>query len=412
MSIPKASSRLSVALVLLFAIWLLSLLDALHAGRFRNIIDEAAHVPQIESFLKGHFVIEPHLTMIPGYHLAMAGLMKITGLQSLSGMRAINALLGLIAVAFFYFIRRSVDDTRALKHAAMFLFLPLLYSYYFLIYTDTLSLALVLAALLANLKGRHMLAAAALLLSVLVRQNNVVWAGFLAAFAAWPALRESRWRLRPCLSDVLRIVPPYILPIIVFLVYWAWNGSISLSKGEATAHPDLTLHRGNLSFFLLLCLILFPHRIWAGARRFCVAVRTRPWLIVAPLIALLFAKLDGFGFGPGGIQTSYFIHNRIIEAINADRAYQVMFRLAVALAACGLLFTRFVQPQAWLVYPFCAFYLSSSWLIENRYSIIPAALWMALQKNEDEKAEIYVLLAWVIVSVYLTHKVLHGRYML
>ncbi|GLQ92352.1 hypothetical protein [Dyella acidisoli] len=400
----------NISLFLLLVIWVASLVESLRAGRMRHIGDELVHIPQIESFLHGNYVANDALTMIPGYHLLVAVLLQITNVHSISAMRVITSLFGLLAALIFYLIRRTVNDSSPLKRAMMFLFLPLLYPYDFLIYTDVLSAALVLAAMLAVLKRRHMLSAAALTLSIFVRQNNVVWVGFMAMFAIWPILQEGQWQVGRTFKDVFRAGLPYLLPLSIFIGYWAWNGTIALEKSQAYGHPDLQWHRGNIYFFLFLVFVFFPNQVWFCVKDFFAKVWERPQMVLIPLVVFALAKLDG-NFANLVAEHSIF-HNGVIAVVRSGLGYHILFSALCALAACCLVCTRFAVSQGWLIYPFSAFYLSSSWMIENRYSIIPLVLWMGLQQVRNEKADSFVLLAWVVISVTLTHGIMHGWYML
>src|SRR3546814_1352230 len=66
--------------------------------------------------------------------------------------------------------------------------------------------------------------------------------------ALWPTLQEAGWRPWRRAGEVARVAWPYALPVAMFLAYWAWNGTISLSKTVAGGHPDLELHAGNVWF--------------------------------------------------------------------------------------------------------------------------------------------------------------------
>src|SRR3546814_2232426 len=63
------------------ALCLLALLFAQLSGRV--IAEESVHVPQILWFLQGRFEAHPRLTTIPGYHLAVAALLKVASIESL-----------------------------------------------------------------------------------------------------------------------------------------------------------------------------------------------------------------------------------------------------------------------------------------------------------------------------------------
>jgi alpha-1,2-glucosyltransferase len=391
------------------AFWLASLIYARHAPYILG--DEFSHVPQIWSFMHGKWVLNPYLTSIPGYHLLMAGLMKVLGQQSLIAMRTISATFGIASALLFHEIRRTLGDPRAALHAAAFFFLPFLYPYYFLVYTDTLSLALVLGALLATLRKHDLLAAIVLTASILVRQNNVVWAALMPLLSAWPCLSEKNIPLHQKTRQILGLSWPYMLPIVVFFSYWAWNGSISLSKKVASEHPDLSLHPGNVYFALFLFVAFFPVEVWRGARRFMTSLHSRPWLVLAPLCLVACVHLKGAPHNY--ISLDYFAHNAII-AIAGSGSGRWTFALAATLGACGICYTRFMLPHGWLIYPLAAFYLCSSWMIESRYAIVPFAIWMALRKveNKNLSTEILVLSAWILASQFFVWGFFSGQFLL
>src|SRR3546814_19695070 len=102
--------------------------------------DESVHVPQIQGFLQGRFEAHPLLTTIPGYHLAVAALLKVASIESVAAMRAVGAGIGVACALVFWLIRRRLGDPHASRSAALLFFLPFLFPYYFLVYTDVLSL--------------------------------------------------------------------------------------------------------------------------------------------------------------------------------------------------------------------------------------------------------------------------------
>ncbi|HJT98211.1 MAG TPA: hypothetical protein VJ696_07825, partial [Rhodanobacteraceae bacterium] len=228
--------------------------------------DEAYHYAQIELFRRGEFrVLDLYLTTIPGYHALVAALLAITGSESLAAARTLTALFGLAAAAAFHLIRRETQRGTESIATAELLALPVLAPFLFLVYTDVLALALILWATLATLRGRHVLAAIALCATVLVRQNDVVWAGFLAALAVWPAWQERGFADPKRLAALLA---PYLVPVGAFLAFWIWNGSISLSHEQAKLHPELGLHTGNLLLAILAVGVLCGVQVNACARHF------------------------------------------------------------------------------------------------------------------------------------------------
>jgi alpha-1,2-glucosyltransferase len=370
------------------------------------IADEGVHVPQITSFMSGSWETNPFLAMIPGYHVVMAGLMSVSGLSSMGAMRGVSALFGVAAALVFFLIRRRLGDDDALMSAALFFVFPLFYPYYFLVYTDIFSLTVVLLAVLSAMHGKHLLAACIMTLSLAARQNNVIWAAFLAAYAAWPAFAEKGVDARPKLRNAFISALPYVLPALAFVAYWRWNGTIAFSARIAGGHPDLALHGGNVWLALFLFVVLFPREAWRGIQSFTSAVRIRPWLAVIPLGLAVWTRMHGNGDNQAF--QDYFLRNAFIAFV-AHGSARVCFCILVALAACSIVFTRFRDQRGLLVYPFSVVCLASSVLIENRYSIVPFALWMAFRQESSPR---WMIPVWLGISLFLTYGVLTMKFML
>lgn len=401
--------------VLLAAAWgLVAVCACVRAHGSRALIgDERAHATQIGNFLHGHFQVVPTLTNIPGYHLLVAGLLTLAGHGTLAAMRVVNMCFAVSCVLVFYLLRRGLEARHAARAAAQFAFFPLLYPYGFLVYTDILSVALVLAALWATRRDRHLLSGVILVLAMLVRQNDVVWAGFLASLALWPVLQEAHWQPWRMTRRILNIAWPYVAVVVLFAAYWAWNGAIVFSTAEAMIHPDMSFHWGNPFFCLFVAGVLLPLQLGSGLRRFLHEARKRHWPWLLPVVVFLVFvagfKVDNFFnfVGP-----RYFIHNAILVAVTDNRWAWGGFGLIATVAACALAWTRFVVPQAWLLFPFAAFYLSASWLIEGRYTLIPLALWLVLRRQDGNIVERVTLVGWVVLAQYLALGVSGGHFML
>lgn len=395
------------------AIWLICAWHAVHGKKV--VSDEFFHAPQIFRFLHGQFDhVDPGITNIPGYHLLVAGLLKLFGSQgSLGAIRAVNALFGLLAAGAFLFARRGGGAGNDWRATAQFLFLPVLFVYGFLAYTDMLSVALILLATGFTLRQRHVAASGMLVAAMLVRQNDVIWAGFLALLSVWPPWRESGWKAWRAIPEMLLMAWPYLVTVLIFIGYWAWNGSISYSAVEQSVHPDVSFHLGNPYFFLFLVGIFHPLQYADGLRRAAAAVRVQPWRLLFP-VAVFAAYVAGFAVtNPFDlVATDHFLHNAVLAAVNRGGPVWWAFGLIAVVAACGIAGTRFDRPQYWLMFPFALFYLATSWLIEGRYSLIPLALWLVLRRQESNLCERLTLALWVPVAVYFLFGVIDGRFIL
>jgi alpha-1,2-glucosyltransferase len=378
------------------------------AGPVRG--DELYHYAQIHLFRHADLrVLDHYLTTIPGYHAAVAVLLWATGLDSLGAARAVNAAFGLIAASGFFSLRRRLWPGTETLATAQFLLLPILAPLFFLVYTDVLALALILWALVAMLAGRHRWSAFALSGVVLVRQNDVVWAAFVALVAAWPLLRQ---RDGAVMRELFVRLWPYAVPLLAFLGFWAWNGTISLSHGQAALHP-LTVRLGNPFFTLLLAALLLPLQVLAGWRAFIAHARARPWLLAFPLAAL---ALYWWGFHAdnpyNGALPDFIPRNAFLIKLDHDPIWRAGAGVMMILAACGLAPTALRPPTAQWLYPFATLFLAASWLIEQRYALVPLVLWLAFREHRSRSIEYATLALWLVLAVWIFSGVAAGRFFL
>jgi alpha-1,2-glucosyltransferase len=379
-----------------------------HVGVFT---DELNHYSQIVLFRRGDFrVYTDYLTTIPGYHAIVAAILWVFRAESLDAARLVNVAFALIGIAGFHSLRRHLWPGTETIATAQLLVLPILVPLFFLVYTDMLALALIVWAAFATLKERHWISALLITALVGVRQNEVVWAGFLAVMAAWPLWSErgmQAWR------TIAARVLPYCVPVAGFLGFWWWNGSISLSHEQAAVHPDLSLHAGNLFCALFLAGVLLPMHAIAGLRDFVDRTKQRPWLIAVPL--LLFAAF-WFGFRAdnpfNALFPDYYIRNGFLLAIDTQPWLRALVGAVVVLAACGLAFTRLRPAYAAWMYPFAALFLAASWLIEQRYALVPLVLWLAFREHRGRAIEFATMALWFALAVWLFRGMIAVRFFL
>src|SRR5690606_31400518 len=117
-------------------------------------------------------------------------------------------------------------------------------------------------------------------------------------------------------------------------------------------------------------------------------VRAKPWLLLVPLVVFL---LYWWGFRAdnpynGGAPYLY-PRNALVLRMDADPLWRVATGLVIVLAACGLAMTRLRPHAAVLLYPFAALFLAASWLIEQRYALVPIVLWMAFREHRRPALE-------------------------
>lgn len=370
----------------------------------RPIPDEVIHYGQIELFDHGDFHVGKFLTMLPGYHIVSAALLRITGQRSIEAARFLNALYGLGAIGAFYLLRKRTWPTDAQLPTLQFALLPILFPYDFLVFTDVLSLGMVLAATAATIRGRDVVAGLLMIGAMGVRQNNVVWLPLLCVLAVARDIDGPRTlrEMLPLVRGKLSRLWPYALGAALFLAYWAYNGHISLSAAQATMHPDWSMHVGNVYFALFVCVLLFPLHITAGLRGFASRVARAPWLAALPHVAFaLFLGLFRVDHPYNSPVQPLWLHNYVLQACESHAAWKVLFGLLAIAAACGLATARLRPRAALCLYPLSLAALASFWMIEHRYILIPLALWLAFRESADRRIEYATTALWALFAVCL-----------
>jgi len=165
-------------------------------------MDEIFHIPQAQRYCSGNFTNwDPKITTLPGLYLFSVGLLEpvhkvssALGLQitkeqlcSAANLRSINLVMAIINAVLLHTltshihgVKENYSEVLGIWSSFNISFLPMLWMFTFLYYTDPVSTAMVLLTYTLHLSGQDWLAAFAGFLSVLCRQTNIVWV-FLAA---------------------------------------------------------------------------------------------------------------------------------------------------------------------------------------------------------------------------------------
>lgn len=209
------------------------------------------HCPQVLAYLGGNFKYwNPKVTTPPGLYFFTLPILWCSGkvfpsAWKLPLMRAVNA-------AVLPLLHRMLVVCGA--NADWIVLNSFIFPYFFLYYTDVLSLLFVVVAWwLGNVKHFHALSAAVGAISLAFRQTNVVWIGFVGGLEAVNAYCCSGtggiWK-------VLVIGLQYGLVLLGFGAFVWWNGG-SVVLGDKSAHA-LTLNVHQLTFWSLYSLALEP----------------------------------------------------------------------------------------------------------------------------------------------------------
>ncbi len=414
------SALAALFVVLAACFWVM----AFHA----SIADEAAHADQILRFTRGDFALNSLVTQIPGYHAIIAALAWATGRHSLFALRLFSFGISILCVALFALVARVLDRGGMLLRTAQFVFFPILLPYFFLVYTDITSLLFILLSLLAVIRRRPVLAALASLGAVLIRQDNVVWAGFFWLLLLWQdeTLRKAvvirGRRLQTTIGfrlnrDVWRrfwsTTWLFLLLFIAFGIFAWLNHGIAL--GDRGAHPFPSFHLGNVYLLLFLFFFLFLPINLSNFPR--IIALLRGWKGVAIFLGLLaFAVFFLFTFvndhPDNQAMYSFFLRNRILVFFTASVALKLLFFLPVAYSVLSLAVTRLWHRSFVLLYPLTVIFLVPSWLIEQRYYLIPFILFVLVRERRSNALEYITTVLYVMVSLGLLAGIAQGAFFL
>ncbi len=373
-----------------------------------SLIDEYHHFLQIDTFLHGRTALDPELTTLPGYHVIICAVAFFVRASSYPDMRLISFLLSLVTIVVFYASAKRFSEnpqTRLLQ----FSFFPLLFPFFFLIYTDVTALLFVLLALYLRERGWRSWGYLVSLISILVRQPNVVWLVFLLA---WDFIETYGWRSITAdqFKGYLRANWLGVLIVISFGGFALFHGSFSM--GHQDFHPSFRLYTGNVFFFLFLSFFLFaPLGLANLGERWCLLVRYRMVMLFS-LVGL--ALLYWFSFHADNPlnQFDFHLRNKMLRYLTANSVNKLIGFLPIALAALYFATTRFERPVFYLLYPFSVALLAPSWLIEQRYYLVPAALFMLFRPAASRSLECLLTCLYLGLSFYCFDGILNDRFFL
>lgn len=383
-----------IFLSIAFLIWFCIIFSL--AGKDLLYIDEDIHTEQISLFLKGDMSLSPKLTLIPGYHFLVAGIYKIIAWslpENIVVFRLISLILSLGSICMFYLFCKKNNVKNYFLRILQCIFLPISFLYFPLAYTDIFSLFLILAAFYTADSRRYGWSAIFSFVSVLVRQNNIIWVAF---FWLYLYLMENSFSfsIKSVMAHIRRTWG-YLVAFIFFLLFvWINKG---LAMGDREMH-QFGFYMGNIYFFFaligVLFLPIFIKRIFSFKKIQKIEIIG---IIIGAILAILFAyfrpSLHYYNF------LTHFLRNNILQS--AYYQYPYLYGLAIWIGAITLSSLKF-EKTWFLILPFIFIYLVPSFLIDQRYLIVPIMFLLLFRKELDSKTEsillfYFFLLCWVIL---------------
>jgi alpha-1,2-glucosyltransferase len=416
------TSWLVPVLIAAFGLLAIVLMMALLPGQ--PLVDEHFHLAQIQRLINGEFVMVPELPMPPGYHLSVATPAALLGIDNLTGLRVISAMLGLSTLMLAWWHLYIHAASMPLLRTMQLLLCPLLWPFFFLLYTDLWSLAVILAGLLAFSAGRLGVAASIAVVALAFRQTNVFWALLLWLMALhqtgyWQHLTEvlrnrpQDWLGQLFLATRHALSQTWLLliPLVVFLIFVVVNQGVAI--GDRVSHQVGGLFPSQIFFMLLVVwFVLLPVHVFR-LKAIAGLCRAKPWIILILLAVFAiymfsFQITHHYNFG----LPEFHLRNRVLGWLNDSLAWRAMAFIGMAWALLSIMTIRLTHPAGYWLYPVTILALLPLELIEQRYYIVPFVFWMLLREPERSFAE-WLTLAWfAVISTLLTAAIISLRYFL
>jgi len=373
------------------------------------IQDEYFHFDQIERFINSDYSINTLLMTVPGYHLLISVIARIIQVKSLLEVSVIAWLINLTVIPIFYLTARNIELKSALIKTLEFSFFPLIFPFLQLIYTDILSLTLVLTAIYLMNKKRYQLSGLVITLSMLVRQNNIF---FLLLINIWMFVNKNGNRInRKNIVTHISDSKTFIFGGIALLVFYKLNSGFLVSAYARSYLHWTFSNLGNFYFLLFLFFFLFLPINLYNFPKIINLIRENKLIIPGMILAYIFFMKTFVNDHPFN-QATWFLRNYLLVVFASSIFMKSLFFLLAFYAALSIAGNR-LQEKKWLViYPFIFLYLLPYWLIEVRYYFIPIALFMLGRKTAPKYIEYAALAIYVVISLFFVNGIANFRFFL
>jgi alpha-1,2-glucosyltransferase len=356
------------------------------------VVDERWYGLQAEWFLLGRFETLPGITMFPTYHALLAATLAPLGEFNDHLARMVNLLVGLLLLPLAWSLVRAHWPDAAAGRTAQVFFQPLLFPFFFLVYTEAWSLAALAAMMWGVMRGRYFLAALAGAAGILLRQDFAVWAGLAWALAA---LAPPQGGGRTGMREILRPYP-LLAVLAAFAAFVAWNNGVAV--GDRGAH-GAAFNITNLYLFLLCgWLVFLPVNVFMLPR--IVALGRRPGVVVlmaAAFVAYMTTFSNPHPYNQYDLR--FFLRNEVLHWLATEKwvralAFIPMWWMALTFAA-----TRLAERRMLVIHLFAAVAVILHPLVEQRYYLPAMLLFQLWREPMPETWERATLAFGIVVSL-------------
>lgn len=364
--------------------------------------DEPGNYDQLKLFVAGKIEYYKGYSQYPGYPALLAFFGKVFQRADIPYFRDVNFSFSLFGIVIFYLLAKKIDYQSSIIKTIQYSFLPIIFPYRFLLYSENLSDPLVLASIWATLSNRYLLSAVLGILAVSVRQQNIVWLLFsftLHYFIKYQSVNKTNF------LEHLKKSWLFILGFIIFITVVIINGGIAMGNLKPY-HPDFTIQMGNVWWMLWLIFLLFLPVHAINFRNVLLLVSSNRKILFFALTFTLTGFITFANLHPWN-QTPDHLRNRILITVAKQPPVKLLFFLSVSFTVLSLYKSKFLSSKFYLLYPFALLSLLPIWLIESRYAFIPLTLFILFRRTTSISAELITISLFLLFSAFLYFGYLH-----
>ncbi|MEI6222863.1 MAG: hypothetical protein WCP97_08940 [bacterium] len=326
--------------VLFITITTVSILSLLLLTNTVAINDEIWYmrvISDVQRFDFFSYTITQIVTSLPGYLYTIGLISMALGITSLNGLRVLSFVMVVGNIPLFYLLVRQEEQQAGLLKTLQFYFLPILFPFFFLIYTDVFSVMFILGMFYQIMKKRYNTAGVVGLLGMMIRQHTIVWYG-LAFVLAY--LREEGWKWSWIEFRQMKRFASFIVGFAAFIAFVVVNKGVSV--GDRYMHPTFSFHIENIYFALFLLFFLsLPSQIMHWKQHLQLMEKRLTWFGITVVVAgyILFFRVTH----PYNIVSGVW-RNHLFWLIQQHVYLHILFLLAVIFAFLFLLNTKLKNP--------------------------------------------------------------------
>lgn len=380
----------------------------IHGGLFS---DEGFHAPQIWTYYSGGTEFAKSITVPPTYHYIIGFIVRQIGFYDDNLLKLISLLVSLLTIPLFYkTISRYYPRESGVRTLQLF-FLPLMFIYYFLIYTDIWALLLIVLNLHLALNKQYALSAMVGLFAICLRQDSIIWVGLSFLLICFEK-DNNEFLVKPIeiIKNAFLKGWLYLIVFSAFVAFVIYNGGVAI--GDKENHNSGLINFSNFYIFLILAWFLFlPLNIKLVPE--IVEFLRNPWK--ATVFILGFLLYMGTLSNPHGYNNSmfdYFLHNGMANILTTNILVKSLSYIISAWMLLSLIVMKLPEQRyKWilLIIPLAAI---SHPMIEPRYYFPAYFVIHLLRPALPTAVETGTLVCYVLAAAYIVFGSVSGMFFL